>query len=143
MLTDDAIARFSDLAGSDFAWDCGFSTARPPGTYRTELRRWLIEAQGGICPRCGESGNARGAWEFNHVVSRGPGIKGFVDGNVFAGHSSCNAATKPVHDADGNVVAGMAVIPLTMFARPDVVPMEWPTPVELRARACDRKAGRL
>lgn len=133
MLTQDFINALADMAGDDFSWPVS-GTSKPSGGVKPMLRDDLLARAGGICAVCGESGTARGAWEINHVVSRGPAIKGFTIGNLFAGHSSCNALTKPIY-VDGALVSGVEVLPLSHFARPDVVPMEWtPFPI-LRAMA--------
>lgn len=132
-ITDTDVAAFVAMAGERFTWDGVRGCSRPASDVRTRLRADLWERQGRICPQCGNGDNGQ-PLEFCHIVARGNGVKGFVPGNVFTGHSSCNASTKPQHDADGNVVSGVAVLlPSVHLARPDVVATEWtPFPV-LRA----------
>lgn len=131
-ITNVDVQRFKDLAGSDLLYVGVKGSSRFGNDIRTKRRTDLLERQDGICPVCGESGTERGAWEFNHVVARGPKKLGFMPGNIFAGHSSCNAKTKPTY-VDGVLVAGVEVLWVEHFARPDLIPTEWtPAPV-LRA----------
>lgn len=131
-LTQADIERFAALAGPDFAWNGVKGTSRPAADVRTQLRLWLVKAQDGICPVCGDDMAGR-AVEFNHVVARGPMVKGFTSGNVFAGCASCNAATKPLYDETGALISGIEILPLFHFARPDVIPNEWPAFPYLRS----------
>jgi hypothetical protein len=133
MLTDTDVTRFVTLAGPTFAWSGVPGCSRPASDVRKALRADLRERQGGICPQCGDD-VAENVAEFCHVVARGPKVKGFIPGNVFAGHSWCNASTKPLYDDEGTLIRGIEVLTPDMFARPDLVPDEWtPFPV-LRAR---------
>jgi hypothetical protein len=118
MLTDSIIAENVALAGPDFTWAGVSGTSRVPNTVRKELRADLAARQGFICFVCGDT--LDGSAEFNHIVSRGPGNKGWRVGNIAIGHSACNTRCKD---------AG-PVVTLAQIARPDVVPMEWtPFPV--------------
>jgi 5-methylcytosine-specific restriction endonuclease McrA len=122
-ITATDIQRFVDMAGDGFAWAGVKGTSRPASDVRTKLRDDLLNRQGGICPVCGDDVTHA---EFNHVVARGPKVKGFVAGNVFAGCASCNTDCKNEY---GDGTDG-GVIPLERFARPDVIPTEWtPFPV--------------
>jgi hypothetical protein len=138
MLTQAVIDNFVDLAGDDRMWEGVKGSHRPGSDVRRQLRDDLIERQGNTCPVCG--------WtlrfpQFNHVVSRGPAVKGFLPLNVFAGCATCNldcALTYGEVDEDNNVIDG-GVIPIERFARPELIPSEWtPFPV-LRER---RKASK-
>lgn len=128
MLTPTMVDAFKALAGDDYMWTGVRGCHRPPATVRRALRLDLIARQGGICPQCGNALDDTA--EFCHVVSRGPAVKGWIPGCIFAGHVACNASTKPIHDNDGNVLSGVAVLTVDMFARPDLVPDEWtPFPI--------------
>lgn len=130
MLTNEMVSAFVALAGDGFAWEGVRGSSRPASDVRTALRVDLLERQGGVCPVCGTTGTARGAWEFNHVVARGPLVKGFIRGNVFAGHSSCNSLTKPIYNENGALISGIEVLWVEHFARPDVIPTDWtPFPI--------------
>lgn len=127
MYTIEAMQAFVALAGPRFTWAGVRGCSRPAADVRKALRADLESRQGGICPVCG--GPIRNA-EFNHLVARGPEVKGFLPGNIFAGCSSCNAATKPLYDNEGNLISGIEVLTPDMLARPDLVPSEWtPFPV--------------
>jgi len=131
MLTQSVIDAFAALAGDDLSWPVKGSS-RPGADVRTRLRDDILARQGGICAQCGGDLSPEVA-EFCHIVARGPKVKGFLPGNIFAGHPSCNASTKPVYDESGALIRGIEALPITLLARPDVVPMEWtPFPV-LRA----------
>jgi hypothetical protein len=126
-ITATDIERFVDMAGDGFAWAGVKGTSRPASDVRTKLRDDLAHRQGGICPVCG--GGIVNA-EFNHVVARGPKVKGFTPGNVFAGCASCNASTKPLYDERGNLISGVEILTLDHFKRADLIPTEWtPFPV--------------
>lgn len=131
MLTDDMIATFVALAGEGFAWEGVRGCSRPASDVRTALRADLWERQGGICAACGKGDNGT-PLEFNHIVARGPKVKGFLPGNIFTGHATCNAATKPLYDERGTLISGVEVLTIAggFLVRPDVVPMEWtPFPI--------------
>lgn len=129
MLSDKAIERFAALAGPTFAWDGVPGCSRPAADVRKALRADLLNRQGGICPQCGNELLSTSA-EFCHVVARGPKVKGFLPGNVFAGHASCNASTKPLYDDEGNLIHGIEVLTSANLRRMDLVPTEWtPFPV--------------
>lgn len=126
----DTIAAHATLAGDGFKWE-GKEGPRPPSYARKNLRRWLADQQGGLCPVCGDA--LRHA-QFNHVVSRGPHIRGFIGGNIFAGCALCNldcALTYGTVDDDGMVKDG-GVIPFEHFARPDLIATTIPGPTFLK-----------
>lgn len=133
MLTKAHIARFVALAGEGYAWAGVRSCSRPASDVRKALRDDLAQRQGGLCPLCG---NALRNPQFNHGVSRGPKVKGFLPGNVFAGCKACNddcMAEYGERDDNGMVIDG-GVIPIERYARPDLVPMEWTAFTVLRTR---------
>lgn len=124
------VAGFVALAGDGFAWAGVRGSSRPPASVRRALRDDLTARQGGICPVHGGALGERGAVEFNHVVARGPLVKGFVAGNVFAGCAGCNSLTKPIYDESGALLSGVEVLTEEFFARADLIPLEWtPFPV--------------
>lgn len=120
------------LAGPDFTYPGVRGGSRPPATWRTGLRNWLVSAQGGICPVC--AGPVRNA-QFNHVVSRGPGVKGFIEGNVFAGCATCNLTCAYSYGSvnDDGMVTDGGIIPLEAFKALEVIPTEWPGTATLKA----------
>jgi hypothetical protein len=133
MYTMEQRARFIALAGPGYEWAGVKGCSRPASDVRKALRDDLAARQGGICPQCGDA--LRGNYEFCHLVARGPKVKGFVEGNIFAGHPACNASTKPLYDNEGNLLpGGIEALEPSDLARPDLVPTEWtPFPI-LRAR---------
>lgn len=139
MLTDTMVDGFVALAGDGFRWDGVRGCSRPASNVRKQLRDDLWSRQGEVCPFCGQGDNGD-ALEFCHIVARGPGVKGFVPGNVATGHASCNARTKPLYDEAGALISGVEVLrPGTHIARPDVVPMEWtPFPILRERHAASR-----
>lgn len=140
-INDTDVQGFVALAGEGFLWADVSGTSRPPSNVRGSLRDDLWARQGGICAACGEGDNGI-PLEFNHVVSRGPKVKGFVRGNIFAGHSSCNARTKPLYNDEGALISGVEVLDSQYLKRMDVVPTEWtPFPI-LRQVTKDRKSLR-
>lgn len=141
-LTETMVDNFVDLAGDGFMWEGVRGSHRPPSSVRRALRDDLANRQGGICPVGGEmlpgfSATEGNNWtagvEFNHVVARGPMVKGFVVGNVFAGCAAHNAMTKPIYDENGNLISGIEILRVSHFARPDVIPTEWTPFPTLRA----------
>lgn len=126
MLTDIIVQSFAAMAGDDFTWSGVKGGHRPTSQVRRPLVADLLARQGGICPVCGEEAIRP---EFNHVVAAGPSRRGFHPLNVFAGCHACNARTAPQWD-NGELVAGVAVLPVSHFSRPDVIPSEWtPFPI--------------
>ncbi len=128
-LTALSHAALVTLAGPDYTYPGVSGSSRPPASYRKALRADLLARQGGICPVCGDEAEAA---QFNHVVSRGPGVLGFMPLNVFAGCAVCNlrcAVRFGTVDDEGRVLDG-GIIPLSAFARPDLIPGEWaPVPM--------------
>lgn len=120
MLTETMVDNFVALAGPDFAWDGVKGCSRPPSTYRKALRFDLIRRQSGICFACGDMLDESA--EFCHIVSRGEKLRGWLPGNIAVGHAACNTRQKN----RGPVVR------VADMVRPDVVPMEWTSPVVLR-----------
>lgn len=137
MLTDDRIAELATLAGDDFSWNGVSGCGRLPSSYmgvkgfRAIVREFLAAAQGYVCPQCGGDLQDGSPVEFCHVVARGPEVKGWVEGNVFAGHAACNASTKPQHDDTGRVVSGVAVLTSRHLQRMDVILTAWPSKAAL------------
>lgn len=128
-ITDIDVEGFVTLAGDGFMWAGVRGSSRPPSTVRRALRDDLWARQGEVCAVCGKGDNGD-ALEFNHVVSRGPGVKGFIRGNVFTGHGSCNARTKPLYDENGTLISGVEVLTSAYLKRMDVIPTEWtPFPI--------------
>lgn len=124
MFTIDTISAMVALAGEDFSWDGALPGHRPSAKVRPLLRDWLIAFQGGVCVFCEQHDDAM---EFCHIVSRGPGKRGFLPGCVVAGCAPCNARQKK----EGPVVA------FEDIARPDLIAMDWPSPPMLRALLAD------
>lgn len=109
-------------AGSDFNWaNERRACARPQGG-QSNLLAWLTRAQDGVCAACGETLNDGTALEVCHLVSGGPKRRGYVAGNLYAGHKSCN-------DDDRELFG--YVVPVTSLARPDVVALTRPTTDDL------------
>lgn len=128
-ITASDIDGFVALAGEGFAWEGVRGSSRPASDVRRKLRDDLWMRQGKVCPVCGNGDNGD-ALEFNHVVARGPKVKGFLPGNVFTGHGACNARTKPLYDERGNLISGVEVLTLDYFTRADLIPTEWtPFPI--------------
>jgi hypothetical protein len=115
-------------------------TSRPGNDVRVVLRdRDLVERQGGICPQCGKPLGP--VVEFCHLVARGPHVKGFIEGNIFAGHPTCNKETQPVYGADGRLESGTEALMPSDLARPDLIAETWtPKPI-LRMWDRERKAS--
>jgi hypothetical protein len=132
MYDDQQRARFIALAGPGYAWAGVRGCSRPAADVRKALRADLAERQGGICPQCGEALGS--TYEYCHLVARGPLVKGFLPGNVFAGHAHCNASTKPLYDDEGTLISGIEALRPSDLARPDLVPSEWTSFPVLRSR---------
>ena len=124
------------MAGDDFAW-CSGSKGRPQGG-QAALLAWLMAQQGDVCAACGEGNEVGDVWQVCHIVSGGPNRRGYIAGNVYAGHQTCNDADRDVYGA---------IVPLTSLVRADVVPVTYPTASDLRDYAptdrADRYARRL
>jgi hypothetical protein len=120
MLTDSIVARIEAIAGADFSYAGTSGTGRPSanfngGSPRRGLKAYLYAAQGGLCPACGLDLAWEGS-ELAHMVSRGPGIKGFMPANLAVEHSHCNTMQKD---------KGPVVRPADL-ARPDLIVTCWP-----------------
>ena len=118
------IERNVSLAGPDYLWegeDGKGRFVRPRADLRGAIRFYLWTVAGGACPRCGH-GVTYEESQTCHIVSRGPKLRGFVSGNLYAGHPECNERDK----------AYGPVIPAYMFARPELVALTWPTGAALK-----------
>lgn len=124
-----AIAHNVTLAGEGFAWEGVRGTSRPAGgTDMSGLRVWLWKAQEGLCAACGEA-VALTEGEVAHVVSNhGSPSKGrgYVAGNVYMSHDTCNADDWDVFGA---------IVPATSFVRGDLVALTYPSRQTMRAEA--------
>lgn len=145
MLTDDMILENLRMAGGlavlgkKEAWQ-GVSSSRPPSKYpvgkvevkefRDKVRKHYADQQEGLCVQCGKALDYD-LMELCHIVARGPKVLGFVDANLYAGHSGCNSSTKPQYDGEGNLVKGIPVLMTEHLARPDLVVMVKPSWVEV------------
>jgi hypothetical protein len=113
MLTTERHAALVTMAGTDFMWDaaptCTLARVQVHG-----LREYMRQAQGGLCAACGMALNEYG--EMCHVVSAGPKSRGWVEGNIYLGHSACNEADRQ-HGA---------IVPLSSILRSDLILTEWP-----------------
>jgi hypothetical protein len=102
------------MAGESFDWTAPNGAtigSRPRSDAMPGLTAWLIACQGGICAACGEALDGTERIEVCHIV-RGR-ERGYVPGNLYAGHTSCN-------DIDSKVYG--AIVPLTSLVRADLVP---------------------
>lgn len=127
-------------AGRDYSWDgATVANSRPRSDAFPGLRQWLTEAQGGLCPACGDA--LSGEVEVCHVVAARDAAKfartlsdvdsssnrGYVAGNLYAGHRGCN-----VWDARHFG----PVVPEHGFVLPDSVALTYPSRADmLRAAA--------
>lgn len=115
--------------GPSFDWSHAWSNSDRPsgglrngGRVRVGMRNWLWEAQGGICPTCGNALPDPDRCDLAHVIGSGSMRKGFVAGNIYLSMPSCNV------EVARTVPNGGYVTTLTPgdFARPDLVQTEWP-----------------
>ena len=140
--TAETIARMLDLAGEGYTWEGVRSCGRPTSKARAAFRNWLADAQGYVCPQCGDAigyeydadgsryADVVGALthlsavptesvNFAHIVPRGPKMRGWLPGNVFVAHARCNGFTLGSTDH---------AMTFDMFKRPDAVYTgEWPS----------------
>jgi len=151
-LTMALSAYLRSVAGPEFTYPGVTGAGRPSnrhpsgGSPRRGLKAWLLAAQGGLCPCCGE-GLALAEAEFSHVAARGPKVSGFIPGNVYAGCRAGNSRMAPEW-TDGPAVEatmyvggeahtvslpgpkvlikGVDVQTPDHLGRPDLVPTEWP-----------------
>lgn len=119
------------LAGTDFSWSAG-SKGRPQGG-QAALLGWLLARQDGICAACGETDETGDVWQVCHIVSGGPNRRGYIAGNVYAGHQTCNDADRDHYGA---------IVPLSSLVRVDVVPTTYPTAADLADYAPTDRAAR-
>jgi hypothetical protein len=115
--------------GNDFSWSGAFTNSDRPsggirkgGRVRTGMRLWMHEAQQGICPTCGDALPDADRCDLAHVLGSGSMRKGFVPGNIYLSHPSCNV------EVARTVPNGGYVTTLTPgdFSRPDLVQTVWP-----------------
>lgn len=121
MFTESTLNRLILLAGELFGWDSATPGYRLSSDPRAGLRVWIGNHQNGKCAFCG---CALGIdWELCHIVSGGPGKRGWVAGNIAAGCNDCNDIDAKAH----------AVIPFHTINHPELIPTEWPpTPILAR-----------
>lgn len=133
MITQNIIAENAGLAGSGFTWSASKS-ARPHSDIRTGLKAWLYQYAQGLCVFCAMP-VSEGRSQACHIVSSGgPKVRrGYLAGNIANGCGDCN-------DRHGE---SFDIVPLSEIARPDLVPIVWPSNVELRNLGRAIKATRL
>lgn len=160
MFTFSTVLALTIMAGEGLTWNVT-GAGRPSGgmrqggRVRVGMREWLHAAQGGICPTCGGEVDAHIGSDLAHVVGSGPKRAGWVAGNIYLSHASCNVgvareawergtrygagetrATYLARLAEATAVEGITVdvqargydLILTPadFARPDAIATEWP-----------------
>lgn len=113
------------LAGADFQWTGIGNASRPRSDAFPGLVAWLAMAQNGVCAACGEAFGGE-VLNVNHLVSQGKSQRGYVPGNLYLGHRTCN-------EIDAETFG--AVVPLESLARPDLVPGDYPTRATMLAMA--------
>lgn len=124
------------LAGEDFQWVGVANASRPRSDAFPGLVAWLAMAQNGTCAACGEAFGGE-LLNVNHLVSQGKSQRGYVAGNLYLGHRTCNEIDAEVYGA---------VVPLGSLARPDLVPADYPTRATMltyAGKASDTKARRM
>lgn len=132
MLTEQVISNLTGLAGTDFTW-ASTKSARPHSDIRTALKEFLWDYANGKCVFCNGDTTLESSQACHIVSSGGPKVRrGYVAGNLANGCGTCNAAHGERFD----------IVPLSEVARPDLVPMTWPSNVELRHRGRLLKAVR-
>jgi hypothetical protein len=142
-------------ANADRATDRPSGGTRNGGKVRNGMRLWMHAAQGGLCPTCGNEVHPFIGSDLAHVVGSGDKRKGFLAGNIFLAHASCNVGQARLsfeygltghgetrtealvrvaqycRETYGVTLANEAGYALVLtpgdFARPELVPMEWPT----------------
>jgi hypothetical protein len=96
MFTIHTVAALVTMAGLDFRWQGIAGAGRPSGgarkggRVRVGMRLWLHAAQGGLCVTCGNPVDALLGSDLAHVVGSGPARSGWVAGNIYLSHASCN-----------------------------------------------------
>lgn len=160
MFTTEFVARLVAMAGPSFLWTGIPGAGRPSGgrrgggSARVGMRMWLHRAQQGLCPTCGTEVHPTVGSDLAHVVGSGPNRGGWVPGNIYLSHASCNVAvarqaweygavesTRKAHlDAIARYVGAEFTTTLTNesgysliltpsdFARPDVIATDWDVP---------------
>lgn len=127
---------------------------RNGGRVRVGMRLWLHTAQSGLCPTCGNAVHPFIGSDMAHIVGSGDNRNGYIAGNIFLAHSACNVGQARLSfeygNADNetrqNVLARIAayceseygavtvanesgynlILTANDFARPELIPMEWP-----------------
>ncbi len=126
------------LAGSEFNWTAANGStigSRPRSDAMPGLTAWLIACAGGICAACGEALDGTERIEVCHIV-RGR-ERGYVPGNLYAGHTSCNNIDATVYGA---------IVPISSLVRADIVPTKTlPSHAQLKALSnnADKRSRRL
>lgn len=134
-----AVASLKD--SSPYAWGGESGDSRPSnrhpagGSPRKGIVAYLSDAQRGMCPHCAESlttpvGGFLRPVDACHVVGSGPQRRGFVVGNIYAGHSACNLDASRRVSTDTPLTAIHNGYRLTLsladFLAPEVIQTEWP-----------------
>lgn len=140
-LTKEVIDWFASYAGPENTWDNGLKGGSEPSSkFKALIRMDLAERQGFVCPQCATPFTRDDVINLEveacHIVSQGAKdvSKGWLPGNVFVGHGTCNKRTAAVYDYDGKVIKGVANLSIYMLKSPSTVPMEW-TPLPALKRA--------
>jgi len=126
------------MAGEAYTWTAPNGAtigSRPRSDAMPGLTAWLIAQQGGICAACGEALDGTERIEVCHIV-RGR-ERGYVMGNLYAGHTSCNNIDATIYGS---------VVPLSSLVRADLVPViPIPSHSQLKALSnnTDKRARRL
>lgn len=142
-------------SGAPVSTDRPSGGTRNGGKVRDGMRVWMHAAQDGICPTCGTPVHPFIGSDLSHVVGSGDKRKGFLAGNIFLAHSACNVGQARLSFEYGNTGHGetradalarvarycedtysvtlaneegyaLTLIP-SDFARPELIPTEWPT----------------
>lgn len=122
MLTDSFIAQTAISAGPDFTWTA-VASSRPHTDIRTGLKRFLWEFANGKCVFCGAQTQFERSQACHIVSSGGPRVRrGYIAGNIANGCGDCNDAHKEQFD----------IVPIGEIRHPELVPMAWPSNVQLR-----------
>lgn len=136
-LSQSVIDWFAEYAGPENTWDNGLKGGSEPSSkFKALIRMDLAERQGFVCPQCSQQFTREDVINLEveacHIVSQGAKdvSKGWLPGNVFVGHGTCNKRTAAVYDFEGKVIKGVANLSIYMLKAPSLVAMEWtPLPV--------------